>query len=439
MIRNGKMDAVHAELSPEVVFDCVAFANTIGGYIHIGYDHREIIGVHDPERIKHELRTTLQKEVSPNDLFDYVKISVDDDNGKAVIKIQVPAISSSVHFVASEGLENGVYIRDGAKTVLATDTQTAQLLDRVYFKWKDTAYLLRHSPWLHADFTVLSQYCENHKTSEAYKKLMENGSFLVCKDGAITNMGRFFSDHCPPQIQIYEETGLSKKRTCYEYSGPYFMQIISALEKLTSYNPFRKDQSFALPYDYPPDAIAALMYHAVRYRDYSLPGTIIFHAADDHIEVSYPGSLVPPFGLEDYMNGGSYPKDPEMSKALSKLGINILQYADFGVIMGIYDTYGIQPKYSITEHVIRVILPNINRSAAVANFPQLSAKVRDVLDLIYLRYCVKRGDVERELQIPQATAVRTLNALVEKKLIEKTGVGRNTLYRNCSNASDTPK
>lgn len=314
---------------------------------------------------------------------------------------------------------------------MATGAQLAYLLDLEYFRGNDSPFLFKHSSTLfNADFSVLSQYCDEHGLSKAYEEVMGTNRHLRYKNGTVTNMGYLFSDQCASQIEIFEESGFPPQKTYYEFSGPYFVQINSALEKLNSYNPFRQDQSFALPYDYPPDAITALMYHAVRFRDYSLPGTIIFHVSDHHIEVSFPGTLVPPFELEDYMNGGSYPKDPEMSKMLKKFGIDIFQYGDFSVVAGIYDSYGIQPKYSISAHVIRISLPNINRSPIAEQFPTLSAKERDVLDLIYLRYCVSRRDVEAELQFPQATAIRTLNALVEKKLIEKIGSGRNTLYHS---------
>ena len=232
-------------------------------------------------------------------------------------------------------------------------------------------------------------------------------------------------------IQIYVEDGKTTESRCFEYSGPYFVQIAAALEKLKEYNPFRKDLSYALPYDYPPEAIDTLMYHAVRYRDYALPGTIIFRVSEDRVEAVYPGGLLHPFELEDYFNGASYPHNPEMTKALGALGIDVLRYNDFRMITDMYDTYGVQPVYTASNHSIRVMIANLNRSAAVRDIPQLSAKEREVLDLIYDRTYISRGDVEQELHFPQATAIRVLNALAEKKLIEKVGSGRATMYRNC--------
>lgn len=436
MIRAGKIDTVHADYSAEVIFDCIAFSNTLGGYIHIGYENGCVIGVEDPASIEESIRTALCELVFPNDLRTLAKISRDDIDGKIVLKIHIPAMPMTLHYIESMGLEYGVYIREGAKTVLATPMQTAQLLDRTCHLQEDTPFLLRHSSHFQISFSALEQYCKHHGCSTALESLLKKGCSLLCKDERITNMGYLFSDSCPSQIQLYDENTDPKRTKYHECSGPYFHQILGAKQQLSALNPFRKEQTYALPYDYPPIAVTALLYHAVRYRDYSLPGEIVFRIKKDQMEVSYPGTLVFPFGLEDYLNGASYPKDPEISKTLDALGLEILHYTNFGTIMEIYSTYGVQPQYSISDHIIRVTLPNLNRFSTVEAYPQLSAKERAVLDLVYLQYCVTRNDVEEELAIPQATAIRTLNSLVKKNFIEKIGSGKNTLYRHLPPSTD---
>lgn len=317
------------------------------------------------------------------------------------------------------------HIRDGSRTVLATSIQVAQMLDRTYCLYNDPSYLALHSPKLHADFSTLAQRCGSQNLAPAQKALAQKGGSLLFEDGTISNLGYLFSDQCLTQIQIYDSDG-----KCTEYDGPYFSQIDAIAMKLRSINLLRKDQP--LPYDYPPEALTALLYHAVRYRDYALPGTIIFRATANCIEAVFPGTLVSPYTLEDYLNGGSYPKDPEMSRALEALGINVLQFADFSAIRDIYASYGLEPTYSISDHIIRVTLPNLNRSEAAEQYAPLTAKERDILDLVRLRLCITRKDIEEELHLPQATAIRTLNGLVEKGYIEKDGAGRKTVYRDLS-------
>lgn len=430
MIRAGKIDTVHADYSTDVIFDCVAFCNTRGGYIHIGYENGHVIGVEDPVSMEERIRTALEELVFPHDLHTLARISKDDIDGKVVLKIMIPATPTTLHYIESMGFEYGVYMRDGTNTVLASPTQISKLLDQTCHLWEDTPFLLRHSPHFRISFSSLEQYCKDHDCSTALESLLKKPGPLLCKDERITNIGYMFSDSCPSQIQLYDETSEARRTKYYEYSGPYFHQIVEAQQQLSAHNPFRKEQTYALPYDYPPIAVTALLYHAVRYRDYSLPGEIIFRIKKDQIEVSYPGTLVHPFGLDDYLNGASYPKDPEMSKSLDLLGIQILQYTSFGTIIEIYSTYGIQLQYSISNHIIRIAIPNINHTSAIEEYPQLSAKERAVLDLVYLQYCVTRLDIEKELALPQATAIRTLNSLVKKKFIEKIGSGKNTLYRH---------
>lgn len=425
MIRPGKMDALHATLSPDVINDCVAMSNTMGGAIHIGYDGTEVVGVENPDQVLNKMRLMLEEHVRPKGLIDTVLFTVESDSGKSTVKALVPAMPLDVHYVASGGLERGVFIRDGSRTVLATSIQVAQMLDRTYCLYNDPSYLALHSPKLHADFSTLAQRCGSQNLAPAQKALAQKGGSLLFEDGTISNLGYLFSDQCLTQIQIYDSDG-----KCTEYDGPYFSQIDAIAMKLRSINLLRKDQP--LPYDYPPEALTALLYHAVRYRDYALPGTIIFRATANCIEAVFPGTLVSPYTLEDYLNGGSYPKDPEMSRALEALGINVLQFADFSAIRDIYASYGLEPTYSISDHIIRVTLPNLNRSEAAEQYAPLTAKERDILDLVRLRLCITRKDIEEELHLPQATAIRTLNGLVEKGYIEKDGAGRKTVYRDLS-------
>ena len=425
MIRPGKMDALHATLSPDVINDCVAMSNTMGGVIHIGYGDQSVIGVDNPEEVLKDLQAMLANQIRPKNLIQCVSSSVETEANKSIIKITVPAMPLDVHYVASGGLERGVYIRNGSSTVLAISTQVAQMLDQASSSFDNPQYLLKHSPRLHADFSTLAHYCEAQNNPQVYKDLTKRGGSLRYEDSTITNLGYLFSDQCLTQIQIYGSDG---KYT--EYDGPYFSQINDVAEKLRATNPLRKDQP--LPYDYPPEALTALLYHAVRYRDYELPGSIIFHATASQIEAVFPGTLVSPYTLEDYLNGGSYPKDPEMSRALEALGINVLQFADFSAIRDIYAAYGLEPAYSISDHIIRVTLPNLNRSEAAEQYAPLTAKERDILDLVRLRQCISRKDVEEELHLPQATAIRALNGLVEKGYIEKDGAGRKTVYRDLS-------
>ena len=423
MIRSGIYDTVHNNYSPDVIADCVALANSLGGYVHIGQG----IGVDNPAAAEKNIRAALSELVCPDDLASLVKISSEEIDGNTTMKISIPTHPMALYYIKCLGLEYGVFVRDEAKTMKATPAQVAQLLDRACHIWEEGPFLLKHSQHFQVSFSSFEQYC-NENDCKAAKAVLKKEGFLRCEDGHTTNLGFLLSDACTPQILIYDDT--APKTAYHECCGPYFQQIIAAQQQLDGCNTYRSNHKYALPYDYPQHTLTALLYHAVRYRDYSLPGEIVFRIQQDKIEMAYPFSLIPPFKLADYFNGASYPKDPEISKALDILGLEIMHHADFGCISASYASYGIEPEYSITDHVLRIVLPNLNRSDAILAYPQLSNKERAVLDLIFLKYAITRNDVEYELAIPQATAIRTLNSLVEKGLVAKIGSGKSTLYRH---------
>lgn len=144
---------------------------------------------------------------------------------------------------------------------------------------------------------------------------------------------------------------------------------------------------------------------------------------EDRIEISSPGGLPAGIGREEYLNGQiSVLRNPILGNVFFRL-----KYIEkFGTgIMRINQSYSNaleKPSYKIFENSIQVVLP------VVASDEELSKKDKKILDIIRDKGTVSRSEIEKLAGIGKDSTIRSLNLLLKKHIIEKTGAGRGVKY-----------
>ncbi|MEA3241150.1 MAG: putative DNA binding domain-containing protein, partial [Pseudomonadota bacterium] len=104
----------------------VAFANTAGGRIIIGVEDktRELLGIDNPLDEEERLCSLIADSISPRLAPNIEMITVDD---KTLLVIEVFLSNSRPHYLRSEGMENGVYVRLGSTNRQADRELIAEL------------------------------------------------------------------------------------------------------------------------------------------------------------------------------------------------------------------------------------------------------------------------------------------------------------------------
>ena len=108
--------------------------------------------------------------------------------------------------------------------------------------------------------------------------------------------------------------------------------------------------------------------------------------------------------------------------------------------MHAYDKSERKPQFQVTGNAFKIILPNTSSSAmAVDTVCENSAgastlySVMDkpeviVMNMLAARGTIVRSEVEQQLGISQASAVRLLKYMSEKGMIKRVGSGKSTRY-----------
>lgn len=100
-------------------------------------------------------------------------------------------------------------------------------------------------------------------------------------------------------------------------------------------------------------------------------------------------------------------------------------------IMKAYAGTGMEPKIEVTNNSFKITLPNRNTFVKTANPAPGAPKTSEerILDFINATGHIVRGDVDKLLDVSQATANRILKRMVSEGLIYQEGNGRKTTYK----------
>src|SRR6056297_2282931 len=112
--------------SPKPVLKTLtAFANTAGGRLVIGVtEDRRIIGVADPLKEEERLCSLIADSISPRLVPNIEMITMDD---KTLLIAEVFLSNARPHYLRSEGVEKGVYVRLGSTNRQADSELTGEL------------------------------------------------------------------------------------------------------------------------------------------------------------------------------------------------------------------------------------------------------------------------------------------------------------------------
>lgn len=177
-------------------------------------------------------------------------------------------------------------------------------------------------------------------------------------------------------------------------------------------------------YSIPFEAFRETVANAIAHRTWDVGARIRIAMHPDRIEISSPGGLPSGLGREEYLKGFvSELRNPILAGVLFRL--NIIEMFGTGItrIRNAYKEYGQKPIFEVTENAIRVTLPTTNASTALTEDEQALCK------LLKATAPVSSSWISKEIGFGKDKTLNTLNSLIKKKRIEKTGSGRGTRYQ----------
>ncbi len=182
-------------LVDDICKSVIAFANTSGGIIYVGYDDNgNAIGLDNIDSTYTALTNMIRDSIAP-DITMFIKYTLHDNK---TISIEVSEGTAKPYYIKSKGLKpSGVYVRQGASSVQAPPEQIRMMIKLSDGDVFETARSLNQN----LTFTSAQATFANLKVDFSEEKFSALGIKNI-SDKMYTNLALIVSDQCEHTIKI---------------------------------------------------------------------------------------------------------------------------------------------------------------------------------------------------------------------------------------------
>ena len=427
-------ESIHLELKKEYVKDIlktvIAFANTSGGKIYIGIDDDgKVLGVQKLDTDILKLSNSIRDSIKP-DITLFASILVEKIDGKDVIVVDVQKGASSPYYLTDKGiLPSGVYVRQGASSVPATD---AAILKMIRDTDGDNFEELR-SLNQNLDFDFLKKEFEDANIKLEHSQMRTFN--IIDEDGLYTNLGLLLSEQCPHTIKAAVFEGSTKEifKDRFEFSGSLLKQMKDVYSFLNRYNRTNSEITGLKRTDtreYPEIALREALLNSIVHKEYSYSSSTLISVFDDKIEIVTIGGLTKGLSEDDIMLGVSILRNRNLANIFYRLKLIEAYGTGIPKIIESYNEYNVKPKIEISSNAFKITLPNTLKEKSSSKLEKnLSDKEYLIVNMLKENEYIKRTDIEKNLSISSSMAIKLLRNMVDNSIIEKLGKGKNVIYR----------
>ena len=427
-------ESIHLELKKEYVKDIlktvIAFANTSGGKIYIGIDDDgKVLGVQRLDTDILKLSNSIRDSIKP-DITLFTSILVEKIDSNDVIVVDVQKGASSPYYLTDKGIRpSGVYVRQGASSVPATD---AAILKMIRDTDGDNFEELR-SLNQNLDFDFLKKEFEDANIKLEHSQMRTFN--IIDEDGLYTNLGLLLSEQCPHTIKAAVFEGSTKEifKDRFEFSGSLLKQMKDVYSFLNRYNRTNSEITGLKRTDtreYPEIAIREALLNSIVHKEYSYSSSTLISVFDDKIEIVTIGGLTKGLSEDDIMLGVSILRNKNLANIFYRLKLIEAYGTGIPKIIESYNEYNVKPKIEISSNAFKITLPNTLADKSSAKLEiKLSDKEYLIVNMLKENEYIKRTDIEKNLSISSSMAIKLLRNMVDNLVIEKIGKGKNVIYR----------
>ena len=335
------------------------------------------------------------------------------------------------YYLGSKGLKpSGVYVRNGTSSDPATDTAIRRMIKET----DGDSFESMRSLEQNLSFEAAKKQFEKQNIPFDTAKMQTLG--MISADGIYSNVALLLSDQCPSTIKAATFSGEDKGsfQDRREFGGSLFQQM----EELYSYLDMRNQTKATFDglyridtRDYPENALREALLNSLVHRDYSFRASTLVSVYADRIEFVSVGGLPSGIELVVIMLGLSVCRNPKLAAIFYRLQLIEAYGTGMPKIMNAYAATDLKPKIEVPSNAFKITLPNrntgANKAVTLTSTPKSNEKL--ILDFIDSHGHIVRSDVDRLLEVSQATANRILKCMVAEGLIYQDGNGRKTKYR----------
>ncbi len=430
--------------SNKLAIEVIAFANTRGGRIVIGYDEKAkvFVGVIPNQKLEEKIANIIHDCCEPQVPYTVSYESVQD---KPLMIIDIPVSTSKPHFLKGKGLAHGTYIRVGSTCRLADRETLARLIregKHISFdsetvsrsvaldQEKIQRFLAERKKRLGAGVTPVTSTLLEDLGAQSHNAATVAGCLLFhSRPQDIPELGHAF-------IKAARFKGTQKGIFLdqAEIDGSLAAQIDHAVTfvlKNIRLSGTIEGSKRVERYEYPPDIIREAIVNAVIHRDYSISGSCILLAVyDNRLEVTSPGGLAGQVTV-DNIQDRQYNRNPIIAKRMFEMayfdswgqGIDrILAWAD--------QTKAKSPTFvdAYDQFTLTLFPENSLPSSSEGHEPPLSQLEREVIGYVTRHGRITNRDIRQVFGCTKTQAQVILRQLKDRDLLKVYGAGRSTFY-----------
>ncbi len=402
------------QLSKSYLKTVSAYANYGTGKIIFGIaDDGTPVGLTDPQD------TCLRVEHAINDSIDSVprfELSIEEDTR---------TVTLTVH----EGPDKP-YLFSG-RAYRRADTSTVEVSRLEYGRLVLTGEHVSFDALVAKEQDLAFSHLEKELASKLGVKPLDQNSLisleLMAPSGEYCNAAALLADSNQfPGVDVArfgESTNIIHSRHAFERTS-VLEQMQRTLEVFDTYYAYEEIVGFERITKtlVPREAFREAIANALVHRCWDVRANIKVGMFADRIEITSPGGLPAGITEELYLAGGpSVARNPILANVFFRLG----HIERFGTgiprILNEYAHETVSPSFALRDSSITVTLP-------VTVLENVTPDERAILDVLAKSSALTRSQIAEKTQLSKSKAIRTLNALIDKKLITKIGEGRSVRY-----------
>lgn len=422
MYKESETIELKSKVTSNLCKEIIAFANTNGGTIYIGYDDdSNLIGVENAKEELDKISNMISDTIDPNLIFN-ISMTIINESGKDVIVIKVLKGTKRPYYLKNKGMTSeGVYLRLGATNKQASrDDILKMMMEDSGVRFEDNI-----SKEQNLTFNALIKEFKNQSIEFDNTKMKNLG--LLTKENLYTNLAYIVSDQntFPIKIAIYK--GNNKE----EFLDKKELDNMSVFEQLHEIETFL-NLVIKIPAkiigmkrvespEYDIEVIRESIINSIIHRDYSVFGSTLINIFDNNIEISNIGGLVGGLTIDAIVKGSSATRNPKLASIFHRL--NYVEAYGSGIprILAKYKYQNKKPIIETTENNFFITLPKLERIEFNEDIIALNKIYGENGKII-------REDIERIFNCSKTTAIRKLNHYVEMEILKQIDNGNKTYY-----------
>lgn len=412
------------EVNNSLVKEVVAFANTKGGTIIVGYDDDgKLIGLDNAKEQLENISNKLHDSIEPNIDF-LVNLKLKTEDNKEIIIIEVLQGTNKPYYIKSKGMiPEGVYIRFGN----TSRPSTSDMIKEMIISSSSVSFEKNIS--INQDLTFIYSEKIFKEKGLAFGEVEKRNLGLITEKGMYTNLALLLSDECPYTIKmaVYPD---NTKKEFLDTKETMTGSILQSLEEAYSYLKINNKVKSTIvginrveTSEYSNEVLRECLLNTIGHRDYEIPGSTLIHIFKDSIEFLSLGGLVNGLTIEDIKIGSSASRNPKLINILHRLGLVEAYGSGIPRVMESYKLSEKKPEIIVAPHSFLIRIPKLS----------LNDEEQTITTYLKNNLKVTRDEAEKLLNVQKVKAVNILNNLLEKNIIVKEGKGKNTTYKLSSN------